>query len=129
MKATIGRIVVVVLFASFLGGCLVANQTGLHYNREKGSTASGRIIEAAIVADLVHGAAGLGYGVSIVSLVADRVAKIKADEWYVSSEVDDCVESIDGLPGYALGSLLSNFLLCDLESDHLILDTPFPEVP
>lgn len=110
-----------------LTNCLVLNPAGASLDREKGSVAAGRITDAAIVADIVNRAIGLGSGLSIVTLLASDIAKIESDKYYIKSDVDACVNDINGLKGYALGSLIPNILSCqNISSDGFITGEPFP---
>ena len=112
--------------------CLILNPLGLHSDREKGSEASGRIIDAAITTDIVNSvilSGGRGAGISILSLIADDIAGIEDDKYYVSSTVDECIDGIRGFTGFLLGSAIANVLSCgDLKTDGILLGDPLPSI-
>ncbi|MCW7473184.1 TIGR04452 family lipoprotein [Leptospira levettii] len=112
-----------------LTNCLVLNPLGASLDREKGSVAAGRITDAALQADIVNRAIGLGSGISIVTFLASDIAKIESDKYYIKSDVDACVNDINGLKGYALGSLIPNIISCqNINSDGYLIGEPFPSI-
>lgn len=121
--------VVLSILAFSLTNCLILNPLGATLDREKGSEAAGRITDAAITADIVNRALGLGNGLSILSFLASDIAKIESEKYYIKSDVDACVNDINGLKGYALGSVIPNILSCqDINSDGYLIGEPFPSL-
>ncbi|MDV6235512.1 TIGR04452 family lipoprotein [Leptospira ellisii] len=129
MKAAIHKILIL-FFLSQVSNCLLFDTLGIAPGRIKGSEAANQIKDAAIVADIVNYSISLGRTPLILSLLADQVAAIKTDGYYVKSEVDDCVAEIKGVTGYVLGSALTIVLQskCTLKEDKTFLDSPFPEI-
>ncbi|MCW7467399.1 TIGR04452 family lipoprotein [Leptospira levettii] len=112
-----------------LTNCLVLNPLGASLDREKGSVAAGRITDAALQADIVNRTIGLGNGISIITFLASDIAKIESDKYYIKSDVDACVNDINGLKGYALGSLIPNIISCqNINSDGYLIGEPFPSI-
>ncbi|TGK33322.1 TIGR04452 family lipoprotein [Leptospira gomenensis] len=130
MKTAIHKILIL-FFLSQVSNCLLFDTLGIAPGRIKGSEAGNQIKDAAIVTDVVNTTVFSGRpSTLILSLIADQVAAIKTDGYYVQSEVDDCVAEIKGLTGYVLGSFLTIVLQskCTLEEDKTFLDSPFPEI-
>lgn len=117
-----------VALAFSLTNCLVLNPVGATLDREKGSEAASRITDAAIQTDLVRSVIISGsLSISILSLVAADVAKIESDKYYIKSDVDQCINDIQGFKGVALGSLVANIISCqDLKTDGYLTGDPFP---
>ncbi|ABZ95875.1 TIGR04452 family lipoprotein [Leptospira biflexa] len=113
-----------------LTNCLVLNPLGANLDREKGSVAAGRITDAAIQADIVNGILLSGRGnLTLVTFLAADIAKIESEKYYVKSDIDQCVESINGIKGYALGALIPNLISCrDLKADGYLVGEPFPSI-
>lgn len=131
MRKVLAILSLVLLF-TYSSSCLLLDPIGLTYpNRIKGSQASDKIINAAIIADIVNAninsVAGNGL---ILSILADRIAGINSSGYYVESEVEDCVDTINGVMGYVIGSTFTILLQskCNLTEDKSIMDSPFPEL-
>ena len=105
--------------------CILLNVLHLNPGHEKGDVAGDRIIDAAIVTDLVNSMIVLRTPmISIFSFIADDLAGIDPGKYYRTSEVDACVDAIGGMQGDILGSLLTNLLVCDIKADNVILGPP-----
>ncbi len=107
------------------------NTSGLNMDRRKGSEAASQIKSAAITQDLLISIALPGRPtVSILSLLADKLASIDPGATYCKPEVNKCISAIKGASGFILGSSLTIMLdaACDLKADKTILDSPLPEL-
>lgn len=111
--------------------CVVFNETDNNADRILGTLVASKITNAAILADLVNTSLANGQAsISILTLLADRIAGINRSAYYYEPEVDACTDKIRSLTGFVLGSTLSVLLLseCDLEPDRYFFDSPFPEL-
>ena len=111
---------------------MLLDPIGLTYpGRIKGSKAANKIIDAALLADVVNWNISSAFSNGIIlTILADRIAGINSSGYYVESEVNDCVDIIKGVTGFIIGSTLTILLRskCDLQEDKSILDSPFPEL-
>lgn len=107
-----------IVVSQILTGCIVLDITQTNRWSYRGDEAADKIIDAAIVADLV--ASGGRFG--ILALIADRIAQIEEEKYYTKESVDACVNSINGIVGYVAGSLIANVLECDVRVDPLFVN-------
>lgn len=118
---------IVVLLPLLLSGCIVVNETGLgkSLGHVKGTQAASEIQNAAILADLSRLTAlnGGRPTVSVVSLVADKVAGIKPNAYYKERDVKACTKEINNIWHWLFftggGSVL---FFCDLKPDSSLWD-------
>ena len=111
--------------------CVVINETDNNADRILGTLVASEITNAAILADLVNTSLANGQAsISVLTLLADRIAGINRGAYYYEPEVDACTDKIRSLTGFVLGSTLSVLLLseCNLEPDKYLFDSPFPEL-
>jgi len=120
----------ILLFTIIFNNCIILNPIGLNSGREKGSEAADRIVNAAILTDLINSTVFTRRAnVSILSLIADDIANIDPDKYYIKSTVDECVSEISGASGFLIGSFLTNIFYCnDLKTDGVLLGEPFPKL-
>lgn len=120
----------ILLFTIIFNNCIILNPIGLNSGREKGSEAADRIVNAAILTDLINSTVFTRRAnVSILSLIADDIANIDPDKYYIKSTVDECVSEISGSSGFLIGSFLTNIFYCnDLKTDGVLLGEPFPKL-
>ncbi|MCG9875092.1 MAG: TIGR04452 family lipoprotein [Leptospiraceae bacterium] len=120
----------ILLFTIILNNCIILNPIGLNSGREKGSEAADRIVNAAILTDLINSTLFTRRtSFSILSLIADDVANIESDKYYIKSTVDECVDEITGFTGFLFGSFLANIISCNnLKTDGVLLGEPFPKL-
>jgi small lipoprotein (TIGR04452 family) len=120
----------ILLFSIVLSNCIILNPIGLNSGREKGSEAADRIVNAAILSDLINSSLLVGRAqISILSLIADDVASVDPSKYYIKSTVDECVDEITGFRGFLFGSFIANILSCgNLETDGVILGDPLPRL-
>ena len=116
------RIIAILVMFLFASNCILLNTINLNPGHEKGNLARDRIIDAAIAADLLsYTLLTRSPGLSVFSLIADDLAGIEPSAYYKSSDVDDCIAQIYGLPGIAIcGGFAA--LICDLKKDNLVYD-------
>jgi small lipoprotein (TIGR04452 family) len=120
----------IIFFAGLLSAssCVVLNDVGLVYYREKGDHVSTRLIEAAILNDLSYNfIAENNPKFSALSLFSDKILNIDKNAWYKTSDVDQCIHEMQMLTNIFTSSAISLYY-CALEPDHKILDDPFPEL-
>lgn len=125
------KIILGILLSTMISSCAILNPIGLTSGRISGSEAADKIINAAILQDLINSSAIYGrVYISIFSLIADSLAGINPTGYYLESEVDDCVSEINGATGFLFGSTLTILIQskCSLEEDKSIMDSPLPEL-
>jgi len=93
---------------------MLVDATGLNPASVSGKEASDRIINAAIIADLVFSTHN---GIGILTLLADKIAGIEKDAYYSKSSVEECENSINGIVGYVASATIANVLKCDVQKD------------
>ena len=118
---------IAIVLPLFLSGCIVMNETGLSKSlgHVKGSEAASDIQNAAILADLTSLTTRLGGvpTVSLLSIVADKVAGIDRSAYYKERDVKACTNEINDVFHRLFftggGSVL---FFCDLKPDSSLWD-------
>jgi small lipoprotein (TIGR04452 family) len=130
MKKILTLVIAVVVFSN----CLLLNPLGLNVGREKGSEVADRMVTAAITADLTSSALVSSLirtnvvFISIFSLIADDIAGIEEDKYYIKSDVDACVSDIEK-QGIILNTAIPVLLSCkDMKTDGYLLGSPLPKI-
>lgn len=130
MKKILTLVIAVVVFSN----CLLLNPLGLNVGREKGSEVADRMVTAAITADLISSVIfSAAYRVNIVyvsvgSLIADDIAGIEEDKYYIKSDVDKCVKDIEDL-GRFVQTFIPVLTSCkDMKIDGYLLGSPLPKI-
>jgi small lipoprotein (TIGR04452 family) len=104
----------------------------LSVGREKGSDVADRIVNAAVISDLLCFALltrGQLTGVSLLSLIADDLAGIEADKYYIKSDIDKCVENMENYFLWFVASPLVPIISCqNLKKDGIIWGDPLPSI-
>jgi len=111
-----------------MSSCANLNSAGLSYYREQGVDASARIINAAIVNDvLASSLSGGDFEFSALSLYADEIASIDDKLWYRTADVDACIRKMNSTLSLAVDAPFIGYF-CNLEPDHRVMDSPLPEL-
>lgn len=128
-----------------LSSCLILNPLGIHVGRTSGSDAKDKIFMAALTGELIITAALGGRGLNIrglfYSTIADELAGLDGNKYYLTNSVDRCVDSIQEASILVIIAGRQNLqdtleykrvftpaLVCNLEEDGVILGKPFPKI-
>ena len=126
------RITTVIIIIFFhLSNCILINQTSTSVDRIKGKDAGAMIINAAVTTDFINTIVLYGKPyISVTSLLADIITGINSDDYYIKSEVKNCVNAINGISGFLIGSLFTLYIIdeCNITPDHQLIDIPLLEL-
>ncbi len=130
-----------------ISGCLILNPLGIHAERTSGADAKDRIFMAALTGEILISAALSGGGSTLnlrglfYSTIADDLANVDGNKYYLTPSVDQCVSSIEEasilviLAGRSqladtleYKRIFTPSLVCNLEEDGVILGKPFPKI-
>ncbi len=67
--------------------------------------------------------------ISVLDIVADKLAGIDAGSYYLKGDVNKCVSDIKGFKGFILGTTITVLTSCILDKpDGILLGDPLPKL-